>query len=400
MIIVKPSQVRGTQANSHLAVGVVGCGGRGVRDATVLAFDTPARIVALGDLFQDQLDRAKSYFDRLAVRKGYPGIERSRVFRGHAAYEQVAACRDVDIVLITSPPYFHPQHLEAAVSEGKHTYCEKPVAVDVNGAKSVIGLGRKAEGRLSLDIGLQLRNAPPFRALVRRIHSGALGRIACGEAYYYATYIRKPAWPEASPAEARIRNWIYDRVLSGDIIVEQDIHVIDACNWTLGEHPLKAVGSGKRALRPDTGDVYGQFEVIFHYPRGVAVTFGSTQFEKTWWDVRLRFFGSRGVSEFPYWGPVTIRGEEAWAWSEKEEDHRHRGDALPPASGGLHDNLSQADQAKLKLFVKSILSGQYHNEAALGAESTLTAILGRTAAYLGREVTWDELMKMDMNWRL
>ncbi|HEX5481145.1 MAG TPA: Gfo/Idh/MocA family oxidoreductase [Terriglobia bacterium] len=395
---MKAAQVRGTRAHSHLGVGVVGCGGRGTRDATVLARITPARVVALGDLFQDQLDKAKVYFDRLAAAKGYAGVDPSRVFRGLRAYEQVAACRDVDIVLITSPPYFHPQHLEAAVSEGKHAYCEKPVAVDVNGAKRVIELGRKARGKLSLDVGLQVRNAAPFRALVRRIHSGALGRIACGEAYYYATYVQKPSWPKASPAEARIRNWIYDRVLSGDIIVEQDIHVIDACNWTLEEHPLKAVGSGRRAVRPDAGNVYGQFEVIFHYPRGVAVTFGSTQFEKTWWDVRLRFFGSRGVSESPYWGPVTIKGEEPWTWATMASSSPGR--IQPGFVGALHDNLSRADQAKMKLFVKSILSGQYHNQAALGAESTLTAILGRTAAYRGREITWNELMKMDMNWRL
>lgn len=363
----------------------------------MLALNAPARVIALGDLFQDQLDNAKAYFDRLAARKGYAGVERSRMFRGLRAYEQVAACRDVDIVLITSPPYFHPQHLEAAVREGKHVYCEKPVAVDVNGAKRVIELGRKAQGRLSLDVGLQMRNAAPFRALVRRIHSGALGRIACGETYYYATYVQRPSWPKASPGEARIRNWIYDRTLSGDIIVEQDIHVIDACNWVLRGHPLKAVGSGGRSVRPDDGDVYGRFQVIFYYPRGVTITFGSTQFEKTWWDVRLRFFGSGGVSESPYWGPVTIKGDEPWTWSKKESPRR-RGHAPTPANSALHDNLSQADQEKMESFVKSILSGQHHNQAALGAEATLSAILGRTAAYLHREITWNELVKMEMAW--
>src|SRR5256884_3757406 len=57
----------------------------------------------------------------------------------------------------------------------------------------------------------------------------------------YTTLFRsRPAWPDASPVEKRLRNWVYDRVLSGDIIVEQNIHVIDICNWVLKNHPLKA----------------------------------------------------------------------------------------------------------------------------------------------------------------
>src|SRR6184192_2608625 len=87
-------------------------------------------------------------------------------------------------------------------------------------------IGQRAEGRLSLDVGFQIRDCPPFVEMVRRIHAGAVGKIACGEAYYLTGYIDRPAWPTASPAERRLRNWIYDRALSGDIIVEQNIHEI------------------------------------------------------------------------------------------------------------------------------------------------------------------------------
>ena len=96
----------------------------------------------------------------------------------------------MDAIVVTSPPYFHPQHLEAVVEAGKHVYCEKPVAVDVPGAKQVIEIGKRAEGTLSLDVGFQIRNATPFVELVKRIHGGALGKIVCGEVYYYAGYSR------------------------------------------------------------------------------------------------------------------------------------------------------------------------------------------------------------------
>ena len=161
----------------------------------------------------------------------------SQLFHGSRAYQAIANSKEVDAVLIASPPYFHPQHLEAVVEGGKHVYCEKPVAVDVPGARRVIHCGEKAQGRLSLDVGFQLRHAPPLEELVRRVHGGALGEISGAQTYYHTGALRRPPWPNASPAETRVRNWVWDRALSGDILVEQAIHVVDICNWILQAHP-------------------------------------------------------------------------------------------------------------------------------------------------------------------
>lgn len=392
LMILKPELVRGTAANSAVRVGLLGCGGRGTEDATNLADTGGARVVALADMFQDQLDAAKKHFDEVAQAKGYPGVEASEMFLGPNAYEQIAASKAVDAIVIATPPYFHPHHLEAVVAAGKHVYCEKPVAIDVPGAKRVMRAGEKAQGRLSLDVGFQIRNAPPFVELVKRIHGGALGNIACGEAYYYGGTLDRPAWPNASPAEKRLRNWVWDRAYSGDIIVEQNIHAIDICNWVMQAHPLKAAGAGGRKVRSDWGDTYDHYNVVYHYPEGVHVTLNSTQFDKGWWDVNERFFGSKGVSESHYSGPLAIYGDEAWAWNTDQPKAKAE-PAQFSASGAFHDNLAQADPEKKKAFVESITSANFHNQAAQGAESALTAMLGRTAAYTGHEVTWDELMK-------
>jgi predicted dehydrogenase len=319
------------------------------------------------------------------------------MFLGPKAYEQIAASKEVDAIVITTPPYFHPQHLEAAVAAGRHVYCEKPVAVDVAGAKRVVHAGERARGRLSLDVGFQIRNAPPFVEMVRRIHAGALGKIACGQAYYYTGAIDRPAWPNASPAERRIRDWVYDRVLSGDILVEQNVHVIDVCNWVLQGHPLKAAGTGGREARTDPGDCWGHFNVLFNYPDEVHVSLTSTQFDKGWWDVNERFFGSKGVSESHYSGPVAIYGDDPWTWGSNAPAQKEGGGAFS-VTGTFHDNLEQADPEKKKAFIESITSGNFHNQAAAGAESALSAILGRTAAYTGHEVTWDELLRSDEAW--
>src|SRR5436309_3145297 len=396
MLLLKPELARGTVANSAVRVGLLGCGGRGTEDATNLIDTGGARVVALADLFQDQLDKARDNFNRIQQAKGYPELDPSPLFVGPNAFQQVATSKEVDAIVIAPPPYYHPQHLEAAVAAGKHVYLEKPVAVDVPGALKVIDMGKRAQGKLSLDVGFQIRDCPPFVEMVKRIHGGALGKIICGESHYFAGYLDRPAWPDATPVERRLRNWVYDRVLSGDIIVEQNIHVIDICNWVLKGHPLKASASGGRAGRPTDGDVYGNYDVLFHYPDGVDVTFSSTQFSKGWWEVTERFFGTRGTSQSPYTGPLGIWGEEPW--QAEGTPAKDTGQTSFSATGKFTSNLEFADREKKKAFVESITSGNFHNQADKGAESALSCMMARNAAYSGREVTWEETLKSRDTW--
>jgi len=394
VMFIPAGRVWGSEANSAVRVGLLGCGGRGTEDATNMFETSGARVVALADMFQDQLDVARAAFDKMQSAKGYSAIDASQLFVGPMAFEAIAHSKEVDAIVIATPPYYHPSHLEAVVAAGKHVYCEKPVAVDVPGAKKVIEIGKRAEGKLSLDVGFQIRDCPPFVELVKRIHGGALGNIVCGEAHYLSGYLDRPKWEKASPTELRLRNWVYDRVLSGDIIVEQNIHVIDICNWVLKAHPVKVSATGGRLGRPKDGDVYGNYNVVFTYPDGVDVTFSSTQFAKGWWDVTERFFGTKGTSQSPYTGPLGIWGEEAWQAPlipVKDEQGFS-------ATGKFTSNLEKADEEKKKLFVESITSGKFHNQAAKGAESALSCMMARTAAYTGREVTWDELTKSKEVW--
>jgi predicted dehydrogenase len=393
VMFIKPSLVHGTAANSAVRVGLLGCGGRGTEDATNLVDTGNARVVALGDLFRDQLDAARANFDKLQQEKGYAAIDPSQLFLGPKAYEQIAHSKEVDAIVVATPPYYHPHHLETVVAAGKHVYLEKPVAVDVPGALRVIEIGKHAEGKLSLDVGFQIRDCPPFVELVRRIHAGALGNIVCGEAHYLTGYIDRPAWPNASPVEKRLRNWVYDRALSGDIIVEQNIHVIDICNWILKAHPLKALATGGRAGRPaGDGDAYGNYNVLFHYPDSVDVTFSSTQFVKGWWDVTERFFGTKGVSQSPYTGALGIWGEEPWQAPLTPAKDKPESQAFS-VTGNFTSNLEFADREKKKSFVDSITSGNLHNQAGKGAESAISCMMARNAAYKNHEITWEEIMK-------
>jgi predicted dehydrogenase len=391
--ILKPQLVRGLQANSAVRVGLLGCGGRGATHAETILKNTDARITALADMFQDRLDKAKQRVDGLSAAKGHAGVQQT--FLGPKAYQQILESKEIDAVVIATPPYFHVEHLAAAVEAGKHVYCEKPVAIDVPGAKRVLAIGKKAEGKLSLDVGFQIRMAPPFVELVERIHAGALGEIVSGAAYYYCPRIEID-FPDAPQPVGRLRNWIQDRVLSGDIIVEQNIHAIDICNWVFKGHPVKAIGRSGRNGRNFPGDTCSShFDVVYQYPNNVDVSFSSTQFGKTQFDVNERFFGTRGSSQSPYAGPLGVWGEEKWIWNGSDKP---AAEGQFSASGVFSDNLAQADPEKQKGFIASIATGSFHNQAATGVESALTAMLGRQAAYQGHELTWEELLRSNEQW--
>ena len=390
-MILKPGTVRGSAADSGLRLGILGCGGRGTAVGTGFVDNTNTRVVALADLFADQLEAGRKYFDEHQQAKGYAAIDASQLFHGPKAYQEIAASKEVDFILITTPPYFHPLHLETVVAAGKHVYCEKPVAVDVPGAKRVMRIGEKAQGKLSLEVGFQIRKAPPHVELVKRIQEGALGKIGCGLAYYYCGHIDRPEWPNVSPEEKKLRNWVWYRTLSGDIIVEQNIHVIDMVNWTLQGHPQTAVGGGGRKLRTDAGDCYDNFNLVFTYPGKVQISFGSTQFDNPTFDAATQFFGDKGSSQAHYDHRMSIAGGEPWDAGLGPA----QGSTQFSAAGTFKGSLDEADSEKQKAFVESITSGQFHNQAAQGAESALSAMLGRNAASTGKLITWEELMKSE-----
>lgn len=404
LMILNSRTAFGYEANSAVRLGLLGCGNRGTSVATSFAQNTSARIVALADIFPDKLEKGRDHFDQVNGTLGVGKIDPKLMFHGYKAFEEIASSSGVDAVQISTPPWFHVQHLDAVVTAGKHAYCEKPLGVDVAQTRQALEIGRRAQGRLSLDVGFQVRSAPPIAEVVKRIHEGALGKIAAISAHYNAPASTYPDRGKISADELRLRNWLWDRVLSGDILVEQNIHVIDICNWILKSHPIKAIATGGRNVLTHAGDCWDNYQVVYTYPEDVHVSFSSTQFGTDgWFNVSESIFGSKGHAEAPYSGPVRIVGENAWDW--KDSSPASSGSSTFAANGAFSDNLAFADREKDKSFIESIVSGKFHNQAAEGVETALSCMLGRMAGKLGREVTWDEqlehgeeyAMKIDMS---
>jgi myo-inositol 2-dehydrogenase/D-chiro-inositol 1-dehydrogenase len=377
--VIKPALVRGTGANSKVNLGIIGCGGRGTWIAELFAQHGGYNVVAAADYFQDRVDNCG----------GKLGVDKARRYTGLSGYRKLL--NKVDAVAIESPPYFHPQQAADAVDAGCHVYVAKPIAVDVPGCHSIADSGKKATAKkLCFLVDFQTRADKFYLEALKRVREDAIGQFVFGEAIYHAgcPFGRMyETWRKApDDSENRLRAWGLDRILSGDIITEQNIHTLDVMSWIMNQEPIWAVGTGGRTVRP-VGTCWDHFALLFEYPNNVGITFSSRQMDGHGTQpegIRNRMFGSKGVLETEYGGQVIIRGENFY-----------RGGRSP----GIYKDGAVANIAT---FHTSITGGNFENPTvAPSVRSNLITILGRTAAYERRKVTWNEIIgkkeKLDAN---
>jgi myo-inositol 2-dehydrogenase/D-chiro-inositol 1-dehydrogenase len=363
--------VRGTTRNSQMTIGVIGCGGRGRFIANLLARHGGYAISSTADYFPE----------RAATVGQAHGVPPARQFSGLLGYKRLLEL-PLDAVAIETPPYFHPQQVADAVAAGRHVYLAKPVAVDVPGCRSIEASAASAHGRLCFLVDFQTRANEFFVEAVRRVRGGALGRLAFGEATYHAEdpFLDQADHARAGTAEGRLRAWGLSRALSGDIITEQNIHTLDVASWAMGEPPVEAYGTGGRTYR-DVGDCFDTFSVVYRYAGDVGLTFSSRQFKGHGTrpeGIRTRLFGTEGVFEAEYGGQVLIRGSQFY-----------RGGETPTI-------YEQGAVANIATFHEAITNKHFSNPTvAESVRSNLVTILGRTAAYAQRAVSWDTLLKED-----
>src|SRR6202012_2448787 len=127
---------------------------------------------ALADIFPDKLALGRTHFDELNTSLSCARIDEKLLFHGPHAFEQLAESKDVDLIQISTPPFFHVHHLETAVASGKHVYCEKPVGVDIAQTRQALEIAKRVKSSQSVDVGFQCRMAPPIAALAEKIKAG------------------------------------------------------------------------------------------------------------------------------------------------------------------------------------------------------------------------------------
>jgi predicted dehydrogenase len=356
--LVPVQAVRGTAQNSAVRIGLIGAGSRGTYTSRLVSKEAGARIVAICDVVDRQIDNAKSKIPAADART-YTNIE-----------ELLAS--EVDAVVIATPVYLHPDHFEAAVKSGKHVYMEKPAGLDVAGCKRVMRIADGADRKQNITFGFQQRYGGVYVKAKQMLDSGGIGKIreVHGELLKFALRGDEPVPPLPRTEEEKLRQWKLWRATFGEVIVETYVHNLDAINWFMGAHPEKAIGTGGRTVEK-RGSLMDHMSVTYDYPGNVQAMFvGSQMTPKFFRSNRERYIGDGGFLETAceYWtyntrsGPVTEKSE--------------------------HDITIDA----LKEFVRRVSEGKPENAGVRAAESTLTSILGQMAIDQRREVTWQEMM--------
>jgi predicted dehydrogenase len=375
----------GASPGDTIRVALVGCGGRG-RGAAAQALKTvgDVKLVAVADAFKNSLESGlKSVQSELKDRPERLAVTEETKFVGLDAYKQAIAL--ADLVVIATPPGFRPIHFEEAVRQGKHVFMEKPVAVDAPGVRKVLAAAAEAKKRdLKVGVGLQRRHQAGYIETVKRLQDKAAGDILAMRVYWNGG----PVGPKARRAdlekalgrpptemEYQIRNWYMFNWVCGDHIVEQHIHNLDVANWVLNGYPIRAWGMGGRAYQkgPDSGEIFDHHAVQYEYANGVRVFSECRQIPGCWNSVSEHVHGTKGASNV---GGYTITGENAW---------KYRGGGKDPYQQE-HDDLFDA-----------IRHDKPFNEAEYGALSSMTAILGRMCTNSGKEISWEEAMKSNLD---
>ena len=371
-----------------LRVGLIGCGGRGTRGIIQNMECAPGiELISLGDLAPDRLEQSRQtiadYVEENPELRPNFQVTDDRCFSGFDAYKRVLET-DVDLVMLATPPGFRPLHLAAAIDAGKHVFAEKPVATDAAGVRSCLETYERARAQgLGIGVGTQRRHHSGYLELIRRIRDGQMGEIVNGQVYWNqgGLWSRQPQddWTET---EWQIRNWLYFTWLSGDHIVEQHVHQHDVANWVLDAVPVRATAVGGRQQRVDPvyGHIYDHFSVDYEYPDGVHIMSMARQIPQAQGRIGEWFQGTRGRSRSHEGGGVGIgiEGPSSFEWERPD------------------DWVSHLVQEHTDL-VTSIRAGEPINDLRRIAESTLTAIMGREAAYTGRTVEWDEALNADQD---
>ncbi len=363
-------------------VGLIGCGGRGTGAGIIdcAAAAPGVQLVAMGDLFQDHMDEAPAAIKRNLEKRNLPVNDIYKVtpettFVGFDAYQKVIDS-GVDMVILTAPPNFRPQHLRYAVEAGKHVFMEKPVAVDPVGIRSVLESAKMAQQKgLTLVAGTQMRRLQSNREIIQRIHDGAIGDINGGQVFRSGSAMRtwrseekvkKSGWSEM---EYQIRRWLMWSWLSGDFIVEMHVHNLDIMNWIMNAHPVRCIGLGGRQTRIglEYGNIYDHISVEYEYPNDVRVEYMGTQIDNYAYRSDQRVTGTKGSAVMDFRKGM-IKGQHPFVYDRESPD----------------PSVLQYQE-----MIDSIRQGKAINEGRQIAESTLTAIIGRMSAYTGQVVEWD-----------
>ena len=372
------------KGSDKIKVAVVGMGNRG-RGALMNMFDADnnVELVAVGDAYSYPIESGKKVLEheikkRKADFKDYWKVG-DNAFVGLDAIDKVVKT-DADIVVLTTPPIFRPEHIRKCLENNKNIFAEKPICIDATQLRQVYSqlIPLADQKKLNVVCGTQMRYHKWIAEAVDKIRSGDIGDVLATDCFRYeGSYLTRgtynPAWAgEMSPEQVKFQliNWLGFIWTSGDQIVEQYVHNLDIALWALGKMPYEVIGSGGRSTNlsyPLQGDRFSNIHGHLTFDGGIVMNaecrqeFGTTPFSA------LEIYGTKGKASLTF---------------GKQYFYDTKGKLVWESSGDRKPELICEHEA---LF-GAIRGGTAFNTLKACADSCYVGIAIREASYAGKRV--------------
>ncbi len=315
-----------------------------------------ARVAAVCDIKPDRLDTAAT-----KAARDKPDT--------YTDYRKILDRKDIDAVFIATPPYLHAEMAIAALKAGKHVYCEKPVAITAASVREVVKAAKSSNK--VFQAGQQMRSQKQLGAAIEKIRQGAIGEVIMIKAQRHSSADLDHNGPSA--------DWFFDVKKSGGYLIEMSVHNLDACNWAVGDHPVRAAGFGGTLLYkndPPGRNIMDGYSLTYDYPTGAKLSFTQLLFHPRGLPGGGQFihvFGTKGAVDLmgttnSY--PLDPKGQMV-ELAPKQEEPRH---------------------AHVTAFYDCITKGaKSPADITIGATAALTAILGHEAMTNQKVASWRDL---------
>ncbi len=384
-------QVHAGETNT-IQIALVGCGGRGTGAAgnALSVPNGPVRLVAMADVFQNNLENSYQRLQRTHARQ--MDVPEGRRYVGFDGYRRVMdGLRAGDVVILTTPPAFRWVHFAYAIEKRLNVFMEKPITVDGPSTRRMLALGEESERRgLKVGVGLMCRHCDARRELFNRIKDGQIGDVVLARAYRmtgpvasFASERRPEGISELMYQIRRFHSFIW---ASGGAFSDFLIHNIDEGCWMKDAWPVSAKASGGRHFRGNFIDQnFDTYSVEYTFADGTKMYLEGRNIPTCHQEFATYVHGTRGSAIVSTSGhtparPRIFRGHNftnadiVWRFPGQEPDPY---------------------QLEWNRLIEAIRRDQRHNEVRRGAEASLTTFLGRLAAHTGQTFTREQALEHD-----
>ncbi|WP_213805880.1 Gfo/Idh/MocA family oxidoreductase [Granulicella sp. dw_53] len=375
-------------ANDRINVGVIGPGSRGREVMRQMLRIPGVEMAAVCDVYEPRFAEVNELVGKKVM--------------SYKDYRELLERKDLDVILIATPPIFHSEYTIAALEKGKPVYGEKTLGFTVQDCNDVVAAVKRT-GQI-FQIGHQLRYASWIQQSIKRVRQGDIGVPT----HVYAYWHRADDWrrPVNDPKLEHLFNWRLYNETSGGLLEELGSHAIDIANWVFGETPETIMGSTSIAVYHDGRTVGDNVQAVIGYSKGRRMFFSSITDNAMMAD-QIWIYGTEGSAQITLQDATFYRPTQKTVTASSHTDIVERGVKtgasyktsweMPYRGPGERVQFPSGDDPTLtacQAFFQSVRDKhQPVASAEVGFGSAIACVVGKQAMTEGRTITVPQLPK-------